>query len=162
VGIVASFRIAAVSDIAYVRRVPQAFYRVHQKSMMRTVYRGSLFDLRQRKDAFDTFFQHDQHVVPIGDRLRELANRALAREALWGACRAYDRNHVEELRADELVEFAVAAYPQANLLSEYAALRRRRRLGPIVCSRTQVFAIPALVRRVRGWALKERWKRQGI
>ena len=154
-------RIAAVSDIAYVRGV-QAFYRVHPISMMRTVYRGSFFDLRQRKAAFDAFFQHHRGIVMDADRLYELANRSLAREALWDACRAYDRNEVEATHADELVEFAVTTYAGATSLPEYAALRRRRWLGPIVCNRTQVFAAPALVHKIRRWALKRRWKRQGV
>lgn len=155
-------RIAAVSDIAYVRRVPQAFYRVHPASMMRARYCDSFFDLRQRKAAFDSFFEKYEHTVAGADRLRDLANRALAREALWDACRAYDRNEVEVSHADELVEFALMTYAAAASLAEYAALRRRRRLGPIVCNRTQVFAPSALVRKVRRWALSQRWKHRGV
>jgi glycosyltransferase involved in cell wall biosynthesis len=155
-------RIAAVSNVGYVRRVPQAFYRVHPASMMRTVYRGSFLDLRQRKAAFDAFFEHNRHIVPNADRLYELSNRALAREALWDACRAYDRNEVQESHAEELVEFALKAYPASPSLAEYAALRRRRRVGPIVCNRTQLFAVPALLRRVRRWSVKRRWMREGV
>ena len=155
-------RIAAVSNIAYIFRVPQAFYRVHPRSMIRTVYRGSFLDLRQRKAVFDAFFEHHRYVVPDADRLCQLANRALAREALWDACRAYDRNDVESSHADELVEFALMTYPGASSLAEYAALRRRRRIGPMICNRTQIFAGPALVRKIRRWVLKQRWKRQGV
>lgn len=155
-------RIAAVSDIAYVRGVPQACYRVHPASMLRTTYRRSLVDLEQRKAAFDIFFQHHHNAVAGAYRLRDLAGRALAREALWEACRAYDRNQVEEAGADELVAFAMTTYPAAMSLPEYAALRRRRRLGPIICNRTQVFAAPALVRRIRRRLRHERWKRQGV
>ena len=155
-------RIAAVSDVAYVRHSPQAYYRVHPASMIRTVYRGSFLDLRQRKDAFDAFFQYHRYVIACADRLYEWANRALAREALWDACRAYDRNQVETSNAQELVEFAMTTYGAASSLPEYSALRRRQALGPILCSRTQVFAAPALVRKVQRWALKQRWKRKGI
>jgi hypothetical protein len=155
-------RIAVVSDIAYVREVPQAFYRVHPASMIHTVYRGSFLDLRQRKAVFDAFVQHHRGIVKDADRLHELASRTLAREALWDACRAYDRNQVEAAHAEELVEFAMMTYAAATSLPEYAALRRRRWLGPIVCNRTQVFAVPALVRKIRRWALKRRWKRQGV
>ena len=155
-------RIAAVSDVAYVREVPQAFYRVHPKSMMRTVYRGSFFDLQQRRDAFEAFFRHCREYLDEGERLRCLANRTLAREALWDACRSYDRNQVQESRADELVEFALKTCADAKSLPEYAALLRRRRLGPIFCKRTQLFAAPALIRKIRRWVLKERWKRRGV
>src|SRR5579859_616603 len=75
-------RIAAVSDIAYIQHVPQAFYRVHSSSMMRTVYRGNVIDLCQRKAVFDSFFERHRSVVSNADRLHEEANRSLAREAL--------------------------------------------------------------------------------
>jgi glycosyltransferase involved in cell wall biosynthesis len=155
-------RIAAVSNIAYVRRIPQAFYRVHPRSMMRTVYRGGFLDLRQRKAVFDAFFQHYHSVIRDADRLYDEANRTLAREALWDACRAYDRNEVEASQAEELEEFAFNTFAGARTLDEYAALCRRRRLGPVVCNRTQVFAAPALVRRIRRWTLKQLWKRRGV
>jgi glycosyltransferase involved in cell wall biosynthesis len=155
-------RISAVSDVAYVRDVPQAFYRVHPASMIRTVYKGSFLDLRQRKDVFNAFFHHYRDVLADSDRLHEIANRCLAREALWDACRAYDRNEVEESQTEELVEFAMATYARADSLAEYAALRRRRYFGPVICNRTQLFAAPALVRMVRRWALKRHWKRHGV
>ena len=155
-------RIAAVSDIAYVRSIPQACYRVHAASMLRSRYGRKLIDLQQRKAAFDLFFRYHHNVVADSQSLHDLAKRALAREALWEACRAYDRNQVEETDADELARFAMTTYPAAGSLSEYAALRRRRRLGPIICNRTQVFAVPALVRRIGHWLRRERWKRQGV
>ena len=155
-------RIAAVSDIAYVRRVPQAFYRVHPKSMMRTVYKGSFLDLQQRKAAFDGFFEHNRNAVKNADRLHDLANRTLAREALWDACRAYDRNEVEISHTEELVEFAMTTYASAASLAEYGALRRRRWLGPIVCNRTQIFAASALIHKMHRSSLKRRWKKHGV
>lgn len=155
-------RIAAVSDVAYVRRVPQAFYRVHAASMMRTRYSGSFTDLHQRKAAFDAFFEAYQDTIPNGPRLRGFANCVLAREALWDACRAYDHNQLEERRADELVGFARSTYPAMASLSEYAALRRRQRLGPVLCHRTQLFVASALAWRARHWMSQQHWKRQGV
>jgi glycosyltransferase involved in cell wall biosynthesis len=154
-------RIAAVSCIAYVRRVPQAFYRVHPVSMLRTKYKSSFVDLQHRKAAFDFFFRHNAGLTN-GDQLYDLAKRALASEALWDACRAYDRDEVKESRANELVEFAITTYARATSLPEYGALRRRQSLGPVFCNRTQVFAAPALVRRGRRWLARQRWKRRGI
>jgi len=153
---------AALADIAYVNRIPQAFYHVHPESMMRTVYRGSFLDLRQRKAAFDSFFQHDAASIANAHNLRNLANRSLAREALWDACRAYDRNEVAVCHVEELVDFAITTYPNAASLPEYAALRRRQWLGPVICNRTQIFAAPALLRKVQRAALKQRWKHQGV
>lgn len=153
-------RIAAASNIAYVRGVPQAFYRRHSATM--TTCRTKLVDLRERGKAFDIFFEQHRHTIADADRLHGLAKRALAREALWAACRAYDRNRVNEARVEELIEFAVRICPEASSVPEYAALRRRRRLGPVICSRTQVFAAPALVRRFRKWLWWRRWERHGI
>ena len=72
-------RIAAVADIAYVRGVPQAVYRVHSDSMLRS-QASTMVDLRERRMAFDSFFAsrpvHHRRVLPtlptsIGrDRLR--------------------------------------------------------------------------------------------
>jgi glycosyltransferase involved in cell wall biosynthesis len=155
-------RIAALSDIAYVNRTPQAFYRVHPKSMMRTVFRGSFLDLRQRKAAFDSFFQHDAATIANAGELHDLASRSLAREALWDACRAYDRNEVAACQVKELVDFAKTTYLNAAALAEYAALRRRQWLGPVVCNRTQIFAAPALLHKMQRAALKQRWKYQGV
>jgi glycosyltransferase involved in cell wall biosynthesis len=155
-------RIAAVSNIAYVRRTPQAFYRVHGKSMMRTIYKGSFVDLRQRKGVFDSFFENHRSTLKNYDLVRKMASQALAKEALWDACRAYDRDEVELCQANELEEFAMETYAEAKYLPEYSALLRRRHIGPKLCHRTQVFAAPAIVRKVQRWALKERWKRSGI
>jgi hypothetical protein len=155
-------RIAAVSDVAYIRQVPQAFYRVHSSSMMRTVYRGSLIDLQQRRAVFDAFFQLHRSVVPNADRLHQDVLRTLAREALWDACRAYDRDEVELFNAEALESFALSTYPAATSLPEYAALGRRRRLGSKFCNRTHIFAGSAMLKRMRRWAMKRRWQRSGV
>jgi glycosyltransferase involved in cell wall biosynthesis len=155
-------RIAAVSNIAYIKGPPQAYYRVHPRSMMRTVYRGSLVDLRQRQVVFDRFFQLHANAISSAAMLYEMARCALAKEALWDACRAYDRNEVDTMCADELEDFALDTYAQAKALPEYNALNRRRNLGPELCKRTQIFAAPALVRKIDRWRLKRRWMTQGI
>jgi hypothetical protein len=155
-------RVAAVSDIAYVRGVPQAFYRVHQASMFRTKYQTGLLDLQQRKAAFDSFFLHANGTIPDGRALQYLANRALAREALWDACRAYDHNRLEEGRVRELIKFAHSIYLDAISLPEYAALCRRQRLGPVICNRTQLFLATAVARRLHRWYQRRRRVRMGI
>jgi glycosyltransferase involved in cell wall biosynthesis len=154
-------RIAARSNIAYVRGLPQAFYRVHSASMLRTKYRHHLADLSQRKAAFDAFTKFDACVTRGASRLSSIANRALAQEALWAACRAYDHNKVEESHATELVEFALGAYKYARSLPEYAALVRRQRIGPTICNRTQIFAASAIYRRVRNLVYRRQVRRFG-
>ncbi len=155
-------RIAAVSNIAYVRGAPQAFYRVHAASMQRTQFQGSLVDLVERKAAFESFF--DRHPGEIADResLREMARRALAREALWDACRLYDHNRVKQDHIEALVDFAKSVYDNASSLPEFAALKRRKRLGGAFCHRTQVFIAPAAIRWVGRWWRKRRWHSCGV
>jgi hypothetical protein len=154
-------RIAAVADIAYVRGVPQAYYRIQPSSMMRSTFSAPCADLRQRGAAFDSFFE--QHAdIPAGERLRDMAHQAIARDALWKACRAYDRDRLDVVPADEFVDFALSSYPPAVDLGEYRALRRRQALGPRVCSRTQLFLLPHVVKRAREWMRWQRWKRRGV
>jgi GT2 family glycosyltransferase len=153
-------RIAAVSNIAYVRGAAQAFYRRHSTTMTKS--RTRIIDLTERRAAFDVFFEQHRDLIAGIDRLHDLARRALAREALWIACRAYDRDKLEELQAGEFVVFALSTYADARTLSEYRALRRRQLLGSIVCNRTQLFAAVAVYRRLRAWLWWRRWQRQGV
>lgn len=154
-------RIAAVSDIAYVRGRPGAYYRVHAQSMFRTEYSTFTADLEQRRDAYDRFFANHP-ALPGGKRLRALAQRALARESLWTACRAYDRDRLDEVPADALADFALKTYPAAMALPEYSAYRRRQRLGAKLCSKTQVFLGTHLVKRGRNLVWWQTWKIRGV
>ncbi|GAA1276752.1 glycosyltransferase [Saccharothrix xinjiangensis] len=151
-------RIAAVSDIGYVRGEPAAYYRVHQQSMMRTRFSSLFADLEQRQAVFDLFFREHPDLPP---RLRALANRSIARDALWRAVRAYDRDQLDDIPVDELEDFARRVYPDTERLPEHRALRRRRALGPKACSRTQLFLGSHLVKRGRGLVDKQLWKWRG-
>ena len=155
-------RIAAVSNIGYVRGPAQAYYRVHSSSMQRTKYKSSLSNFVQRKAAYDCFFAHLEDKTVLDGRLHQKAIRALAREALWDVCRTYDHDQVEQDRVDELVQFAMEAYPEAASLPEYKGLKRRQMLGAAICHRTQLFILPATYRYLARWLRKERWKRWGI
>lgn len=151
-------RIAAVSDIGYVRGEPAAYYRVHQQSMFRTQFSSVFADLEQRQAVFDRFFSEHPDLPP---RLKNLANRSIAKDALWRAVRAYDRDKLDEIPTEELAEFARKVYPHAERLPEYRALQRRKALGPAVCSRTQLFVGAHLAKRGRGLIGKQVWKWRG-
>lgn len=154
-------RIAAVSDIAYLRGKPSAYYRVHEESMLRTLFSAVLTDLEQRRHVFDHFFGEHPNLEGL-PRLKALSHRALAKEALWEVCRAYDRDRLDELPTGELVDFALETYGQARSLPEFAALTRRRRLGPEICSRTQIFAGTQVVKKARNWLWWQSWKLRGV
>ncbi|ACU35695.1 glycosyltransferase family 2 protein [Actinosynnema pretiosum subsp. pretiosum] len=153
-------RIAAVSDIGYVRGAPAAYYRVHQQSMFRTQFSSVFADLEQRQAVFDRFFAEHPD-LPGAGMLRALAKRSIAKDALWRAVRAYDRDKLDEIPADELAEFAEKVYGGAGNLPEHRALTRRKALGPKVCSRTQLFVGSHLAKRGMGWVGKQVWKWRG-
>jgi glycosyltransferase involved in cell wall biosynthesis len=155
-------KIAAVSGIGYVQRAPQAFYRLHSSSMLRTNYSKSILDLRQRKAAYDSVFENYGHRIPNSARLHSMAMRALAREALWDACRAYDHNLVVERGAEELIAFAMNACQDAAKLPEYVGLNRRRRLGPVLCNRTQVFIGAAIAKHAQKLLQNYYWQHYGV
>ncbi len=126
-------RFAAHADIIYLRRVDQAYYRRHSQSMMRTTVNFTIGDLRQRRHAFDLLFSQYGARLRDAERLDNQAKEALAREALWGACRAFDRRPFDAEEVEELEQFAIETYPSATRLPEFRGLSWRRRLGPRSC-----------------------------
>jgi glycosyltransferase involved in cell wall biosynthesis len=154
-------RIAAVSNIAYVR-APQAFYRVHGASMQRTQFKGDLVDMVERRAAFRSFLRLSSEKPGNWERLQRDAERALAKQALWDACRLYDHGRAEERQVQSLVQFALETWPEARSLPEFRALKRRQWLGEKICHLAQVFVIPAAFRWAARWLRKQRWQRFGV
>lgn len=157
-------RVAAVADVAYVRGVPQAVYRVHPHSMLRTGY-GPLRDLRERWKAFDHFFTGGGALPADADRLRTNVTRALARQALWRASRTIDLSaapDAEPLDVDELIAFAIEVYPEAPRLREWRGLMLRRRLGAGRSRWFLPFLVTGAAHRARGRAQRLRGARTGV
>ena len=128
-------RIASVSDVAYVRGAPQAIYRVHADSMLRSGWEP-MNDLRERRAAFDAFFAACAAELEEPERLRSIAARTLARQALWRASRYVDRG-VDEHTVEHLTAFALDVYPDSRHLREWRGLALRRWIG---AGRSLVFA----------------------
>jgi glycosyltransferase involved in cell wall biosynthesis len=128
-------RVAAISDVAYLKGVGQALYRIHTESMSRTMLTdasGPLIEISDRRTAFERFFDGPGAELSEAERLRETLRRTLARQALWRASRAYDRGTVGDTAgnsAEDLVAFALETYPPARRLREWWGLRLRRRIG---------------------------------
>jgi hypothetical protein len=155
-------RIAAISDVAFIKGAPQAIYRIHGDSMLRS-NPDPMVDLTERRKAFDFFFASSGQLLKDSDHLRAMAGRALARQALWIASRAVDTGLVEgqgAVAVDDLVAFALDVCPDANRLREWRGYRIRRALGS---GRSQWF-VPFIVtgaahralfhaRRIRGMAM---------
>lgn len=157
-------RIAAVSDIAYVRGTPQAIYRIHPGSMLRS-QNGPMEDLAERRKAFDRFFATCADRLDDAAGLQGMAGRALARQALWRASRAIDRGLVDgpdRLPVEELVGFARDVHPAAERLREWHGFQVRRRIGPGRSGWFPPFVATGAAHRVRGHVGRMRWKARGI
>ena len=154
-------RIAAVSDIAYVRGVPQAIYRIHAGSMLRNAG-GTMVDLRERRAAFDAFFEAYPDLENRAE-LAAMAGRALARQALWRASRAIDKNEQDGPDGvDELVRFAFDVYPDAARLREWHGFRVRRRIGAGRSRFFVPFLLTGAAHRGRLRVDRLRWQSRGV
>ena len=153
-------RFAVHSDVAYIKGVDQAYYRIHGSQM--TNDRVPVVDLVQRKAAYDALFDEHGASIPDADRLRRRADRTMAKEALWRACRAYERRRMGTTPLTELIDFARAAYPRTARLPEYWGLRWREKAGPRVCPYLQPIMLSAVHRRVRNALWWRRWAREGV
>jgi GT2 family glycosyltransferase len=153
-------RIAAVSDIAYVRGIPQAIYRVHAGSMAHSK-EGPLVDLRERRAAYDSFFARCSATLERPERLRSMAGRALARQALWRASRAVDHG-VEGDPVEELVAFAQDVYPDTRRLREWRGLRLRQRIGAGRSLAFAPFIATSAAHRLHLYAAQARWRLRGV
>ncbi|WP_158866161.1 glycosyltransferase family 2 protein [Leifsonia sp. AG29] len=117
-----SLRIAAVSDIGYIRGADQALHREHASSMSETDGAGVLVDLEARSEAFRRALAATADRLPDAARLEALARRALAADALRFASAAQDRRRESSL-SEQLVDFARSTWPES------ASWRSVRRLG---------------------------------
>jgi glycosyltransferase involved in cell wall biosynthesis len=156
-------RIAAVSDVAYVR-AEQAIYRIHADSMLRSDA-SPMVDLRNRRAAFDSFFGGSGAGLHDSPSLRAMAARALARQALWQASRGLDRGELDPAGAaliDELVAFALDVCPRARRLREWHGYRVRRRIGAGRSRWFLPFAATGAAHRVNGQVRQLRLKTRGI
>jgi glycosyltransferase involved in cell wall biosynthesis len=153
-------RFALHADVAYIKGVDQAYYRIHDKQM--TVERVPYVDLMQRKAAYDAVFEAHGDRVPDATRLRRRAARTMAKEALWRACRAYERRRMDSTPTAELIEFARTTYPDLTRLPEYWGLRWRQVVGPRVAPYLQPIILSAVHRKVRTALWWRHWARQGV
>jgi hypothetical protein len=124
-------RIAAISDIAYIQGKAQALYRVHAGSMLRSATAGGdgrITDLTERRQAFTSFFSAATESPHLNLQPQERhLRRTLAKQALWQASRAIDRND-PSVPIDSLLAFAKETSPEFESLPEYRGFNLRRRL----------------------------------
>jgi hypothetical protein len=154
-------RLAAASDVGRINGVDQGYYRVHPDSMQRTVNAGLLTDLVGRREAFISGLSAAAARLRVAAGLESTVRQKLAKEALDAACRAYDRDRVDSLLEDKLVEFAFTTFPAAAALPEWRGLQRRRQWGRRSRWAPGSLAAAAL-RRSREEIAYFRWLRTGV
>jgi len=154
-------RLAAVGDVGHVDDHFQGVYRIHDRSMMRTVNSGPVVDLRGRLEAFGSL--RDPLFDPITSRQQLLgtASYRIAQQAVDAACRAYERGRGDTAPVRELLAVADEAWPGWQDSSVGRRWRRRKRLGP---RRTPYSPLVArvVVRRLSEELTRLRWQRHGV
>ena len=154
-------RLAAYSDVGYVRGVDQAYYRVHPHNMSKS--QDLLGDLVQRRLAYEVTLERcAEALAEQRQELLDAVHRKLAWQALWHAARAYDRGRTDQVPVDELVAFARDCWPDVTSLSSFWGLRLRQQLGPAVMPYLQPLILTAVARKAQNWWWWRSWRRRGI
>lgn len=144
------FRLAAFSDVAYLRGCDQAWHRDHGESLsarlvdMRT-------DLLERRFAFDVLFSGPVADQPWSPRLRELSNRAIDE-----ACLSLARHEIDKgLPSPALVDWLLAEVRSSTrgVLRAKGLVRARMANG-----RSAQQTLVGFLRRVHGRGLAKRAK----
>ena len=143
-------RIAARSDVAHIRGVAQAIYRVHSDSMSRSDP-SVIVSLRERRIAFHSALSRSAAVLEAAPALQTMAERALARQALWRPSRSVDRDLTSAPdTVDDLVAFALETLADARQLREWRGFAIRRWLGPGRSRWFLPFVATGIAHRIKG------------
>jgi len=145
-------RLAANSEVGFIRGVDQAYYRLHQENMRKGYSR--LRDLSERRMVYETVLDRYGETLPDAKGLSDAMRRQLAREALWEAGRAYGWGRTQLAQVDELTAFASDCWPEAGRQPLYRTLQSRRRLGP----REASFMF---THKAEWWLRRRSWKYRG-
>jgi hypothetical protein len=153
-------RISAVSDVGHVDGPDQAWHRDHDQSLSAREV-DVLTDLRERRDAFDVLFDGVAGQLDAAPRLRALAHRALAGDALDRVNRAYDRGKVDSSPVEEYLEFARGLDVDVESLPQWRGYLARRRWGPSVVPLLPQYFGASVLRRLREDRARRHWHRTG-
>ena len=154
-------RLAANSDVGFIRGVDQAYYRRHGQNM--SIALTPMMTLDQFRLAYDSVLERWGDGLSDVTGLSDLVHRRLAWQALLAAARAYDQGRTSQTPINELVEFAMDCWPDAEKLPIYRTLQLRRLIGPRVMPYLQPLVLPpAAVRRARSWRRDRSWRLRGL
>lgn len=154
-------RMAAFCDVAYVHGADQAWHRDHAASLS-AKHVDALRDLLGRRDAFDTLFEGPAGCIPEAERLKALARRALAVDAIQLACMQYDGAHADLAKVEWLRAFANSLVPDAQALHCWAGLEKRMAMGAKRASRYPPFFVERVSRGLMRRYRRRLWHRTGV
>ena len=125
--------------------------------------RVPLIDLQQRKSRLRRRLrQHTATASPTPSGLWRRADRQMAKEALWGACRAYERRPRQRCAGDRPRRVRSRHLSRrdaaARVLGSVVAPQGRSACGTYL----QPLMLSAVHRRVRKELWWRRWERQGV
>ncbi|MFC4784703.1 oligosaccharide flippase family protein [Nocardioides sp. MAHUQ-72] len=156
-------RLAAFSDVAYLRGVDQAWHREHPASLSRRAESPlGLTILEERWSAFEVLFSGPASALPQAGALRDLARQTLAGEALRRASYEYDRRRAPSRDVAPLRDFALRLWPASTSMPEWRALEARRQAGRRWATRRPWLRLRPLPRILDDWWCMRRWARSGV
>lgn len=154
-------RAAAISDVGHLNGADQAYYRIHDASMQRTIHAGYLYDLKARRDAFRSALEDPVCELSNIETLLENANRALALTALRHVFSILDAGRAESEPVGELFDFALDLYPgiKATRLWHRVQSALRAKSGPIPLSLAKLRTVMRKLDDRKQW---RHWYRTGV
>ncbi|MGA2009966.1 MAG: glycosyltransferase family A protein [Solirubrobacteraceae bacterium] len=155
-------RAAAVADVGRVNGPGQGYYRIHDKSMQRTVYAGHVADLEGRLDAFRKVLVGPDARLRRGTELFAMARQGLALSALGYARLAYEHGRAELEPVDEYLAFAERVWPEARGSRQWSAVARRAALGATRLEHGIVWKSRRVVTDLEDRMRWRQWRRTGI
>ncbi|WP_109573887.1 glycosyltransferase family A protein [Aminobacter sp. AP02] len=154
-------RAAAISDVGYINGADQAYYRIHDASMQRTVHAGFLFDLKARHAAFQSAFESEAGRLPDAALLLATARRSLGMAAIRRASEALAFKQGEEVTVEAYCEFALSLDPEIATTRLWHRLQRSRSnaSGPVATAIARGYSRLGEVADKYAW---RRWWHTGV
>jgi hypothetical protein len=119
-------RFAAHASVGVVD-AEQAFYRVHGRNMHVETFPAKMTVLQQHRDAFEVLFREYGNRFPDAERLKQMAQKAMALGAVRAAGKQFERG--DHSSCESFLQEAVQIYSPVKKENEWGRLRWKRLLG---------------------------------
>jgi len=106
----------------------QGAARRHGRNMSDAYYSDILLEIRQRKMAYDLFFQHCEHCVPDVNEMKHYLDSGLAETAIRLASQPFSRGDTERFKA--VLAFALTLDPGIRRSAAWKLQACKRMIGP--------------------------------